>query len=49
VGSRHDKVNEISQIPNPSGHTRPLGFARPLTEMSTGSMKIMFLGSLTIL
>jgi hypothetical protein len=33
-------------IPNPSGRTRPWGsLSEPLTEMSTRSRKIMFLGS----
>jgi hypothetical protein len=32
-------------LPDPSGRTRPWGFTQPLTEMSTRSIKIMFLGS----
>jgi hypothetical protein len=38
-------VNELFNLPNLSGRTRPRGFTQPLTEMSTRSRKIMFLGS----
>jgi hypothetical protein len=34
--------DEIVNLPNPSGRTRP---TQPLTEMSTGNIKKMFLGS----
>jgi hypothetical protein len=34
-------------LSNPSGRTMALGFTEPLTEMSTRSRKIMFLGSKT--
>jgi hypothetical protein len=30
-------------LPNPSGHTKALGFTQPLTEMSTRNRKIIFL------
>jgi hypothetical protein len=32
-------------LPNPSSRTMALGFIQPVTEMSTRSRKIMFLGS----
>jgi hypothetical protein len=32
-------------LPNPSSRNRPWGFTQPLTEMSTRSREIMFLGS----
>jgi hypothetical protein len=32
-------------LPNPSSRTRPWGLLSLLTEMSTGSRKVMFLGS----
>jgi hypothetical protein len=32
-------------LPNPSVPTRPWGFTQPLTEMSTGNIKKMFLRS----
>jgi hypothetical protein len=28
-------------LPNPSGRIRPWGFTHPLTEMSTGNLKII--------
>jgi hypothetical protein len=38
--------DEILNLPNPFGRTRPWGFTQPLAEMSTGNIKkIMFLVS----
>jgi hypothetical protein len=39
-------VNEfVFNLPNHSGRTGPWGFTQPLTEISTKSRQIMFLGS----
>jgi hypothetical protein len=32
-------------LPNPSGRTSPLGFTKPLTEMSTRNLKLNFVAS----
>jgi hypothetical protein len=45
AGSRPHEVNEFCQF-NPFGRSRPWGSTQPLTEMSTRSRKIMFLGSI---
>jgi hypothetical protein len=45
AGSRPDGVIEFFNVPNPSSRTRSSGFAQLLTEVSTRSTKIVFLGS----
>jgi hypothetical protein len=43
AGSSHDEVTEFLQFT--SSHTMALGLTQALTEMSTRSRKVMFLGS----
>jgi hypothetical protein len=45
VGSRPDELSEIFQFMEFFQPHYALGFSQPLTEMSTRSRKIMFLGS----
>jgi hypothetical protein len=45
MGSRPDKVNGFFQFTLSFRPQQALGFSEPLTEMSTRSRKIMFLGS----
>jgi hypothetical protein len=45
VGSRPDEMNKFFfNLPNPSGRNMPWGI-RNFLQMSTGSRKLMFLGS----
>jgi hypothetical protein len=45
AGSRPDEVNDFYQFTQSFRSHYALGFTQPLTEMSTRSIKIMFLGS----
>jgi hypothetical protein len=43
--SGHLHILAVLNLSNPSGRTRPWGLLSLLTEMNTGNIKKMFLGS----